>query len=481
MDMKVVMSHHRSCFFFICFLIGLTSNLTANAQEKWSLQKCVEYAAANNLQVKQSILTQQTSEVNLLQYKLGLLPNLSGTAQQGFSFGRNIDPYTNTYVVSNINYSNFALNSNLVLFNGFSKIDQIKQSQFDLAANQKATQQMIDNISLNVANAFLQVVLDKEQLSVAQDQVDLSKESVDHTQKLVEGGALAEGSLFDVQAQLAKDQQSLVTAENNLALAILNLQQLLNLDKPVDTDVPSLDVTAEMLIINTDSGKLYQSALTTQPEIAEGQFKVNSSEKALSVSRGAYYPTLSAFASVSTNFSSIAQNLVYGTPTFEPIGIVEGTDEIVETPVSTYTLQNIPFNTQIDNNLGKIVGLQLNVPIFSGLQNRSNVERSRINLQNEQLNFAITKQQLQKDVETAYTNAVGASKSYVASMQSEESLKKAFDYATAKLNAGLITGTDYDTAKNNYEAAESTLLQSKYQLIFNLKVLDFYQGKPLTL
>ncbi len=352
--MKVVMSHHRNRFFYICFFIGMIGGLTANAQEKWSLQKCVEYAAENNLQVKQSILAQQTSEVNLLQNKLNILPNLSGTAQQGFSFGRNVNPYTNEYVVSNINYSSFALNSNLVLFNGFKKMNQIKQSQFDLAANKKSTDQMINDISLNVANAFLQVVLNKEQVTVAQDQVELSKESVDHTQKLVEGGSLAEGSLFDVQAQLAKDKQSLVTAENNLSLAILNLQQLLNLDKPIDTDVPSLDVTVDMLSITIAPGQLYDTALLTQPKIAEEQFKVNSFEKALSISRGTYYPTLSAFASVSTNFSSIAQNIIYEpTGAFSPIGFVEGTNEIVESPTYEYAYQNIPFNTQINNNLGK--------------------------------------------------------------------------------------------------------------------------------
>jgi len=479
MEMRLVMFYIH---FFICFFTCIIGNITVSAQEKWSLQKCVEYATANNLQIKQSILAQQTSEVNLFQNKLSILPNLSGTAQQNFSFGRNINSSTNTYVVSNSNYNSFVINSDLTLFNGFNKINQIKESEFDLEANKKSTDQMVNDISLNVASAFLQVVLDKEQLSVAQDQVDLSKESVDHTHKLVAGGALAEGSLFDVQAQLAKDQQSLVTAENNLSLAILSLQQLLNLNKPVDTDVPSLEVTADMLSINADPEKLYELALTTQPKVAEGQFKVNSFKKALTVVRGGYYPTLSLFGSISTSYSSIAQNAIYEpTGGFSPIGFVEGTNEIVESPTYGYTYQNIPFSTQFNNNLGKIIGVQLSVPIFYNWQNRGNVQRSKINLENEQLNFSITKQQLQKDVETAYMNAVGAVKSYLASQQSVESLKKAFDYATSKLNAGLITGIDYDTAKNNYESAVSTLLQSKYTLIFDLKVLDFYQGTPLTL
>ena len=478
----VFMSRTRFGILFIGLLIGAVNTQIANAQQKWSLQKCVEYAAANNLQIQQSKLTEQSTKVTLLQNKLGLLPNLSAQGSQGYSFGRNINPFTNTYVSQSIDYNNFSISTNWILFNGLRRENEIKQSQLDLAANQKNTQQMVNDISLNVASAFLQVVLDKEQEKVAEDQVTLSKEEVDNTQKLVVGGSLAEGSLYDVQAQLAKDQQSLVTAQNQLSLALLSLQQLLNLDKPVDTDVPSLEVNADMLTIATDTGKLYASALTTQPKIAAGQFKVNSAAKALSISRGSYYPTLSAFGSVSTNYSSIAQNvLINNTGELVPIGIVENTSDIVDVYEPTYSYQNIPFGTQLNNNLGKVYGLQLSIPIFSNWQVRGDVQRSKISLQNEELNFAITKQQLQKDVETAYTNAIGASKSYVAAMQSEESLKKAFDYATAKLNAGLITGTDYDTAKNNYESAVSSLLQTKYQFIFDLKVLDFYQGNPLTL
>jgi len=455
----------------------------AFAQEKWSLQKCIDYARDNNIQLKQSMLATEAAGQDYFKSKLNLLPTLNGNVQYGLNKGKNIDPTTNLFVTQNINSANFSLNSSLKLFGGFAKINEIQQKYFDFMSSQYSTQQAANNIALGVVNAYLQVLFAQEQLTIAREQKKISEEQEDRTQKMVDAGMLPQGSLYDIQAQVASDELSLVTAQNQYILVKLNLQQLLNLNNPVDIEIPDIIIPSTELLNTASANEIYEQALTNKPQIKSAEFKLKSSQKGLAISRGGLYPNLSLFTSLSTNYSSIVQQANQQSLTFDTltIGYVLPTFSKVISLQPQYDLEKTPFKTQWNNNFGQGVGVTLSIPVFNNWMVRNYISQSKLNLLNAQYNLDLEKQTLQKDVQTAYTDALAAKDKYAASQKSEAATGLSFQYAEKKYNAGVMNSFDYITAKNNFVTAKSKVLQSKYEYIFRLKVLDFYQGKPLDL
>lgn len=471
---------HLRVFLLIFILIFFHS---AFAQEKWSLQKCIDYAKDNNIQLKQSALMTEGAGQNYFQSKMNLLPTINGNVQYGLNKGKNIDPTTNLFVTQNINSASFSLNSGIKLFGGFTKINEIQQKYFDFMSSQYSTQQAANNIALSVVNAYLQILFTQEQLALAQEQKKVSAEQEARTQKMTDVGILPQGSLYDIQAQVASDELSLVTAQNQLTLAKLNLQQLLNLDKPVDIEIPDLKMPSSDRLQTLSAGEVYEQALTNQPQIKSAEFKLKSSQKGLAISRGGLYPNLSLFASISTNYSSIVQQVNQESITYDTltIGYVLPTFSKVISMQPKYSFEKTPFRDQWNNNFGQGVGVTLSVPVFNNWITRNYISQSKLNLLNAQYNLDLEKQTLKKDVETAYTDAVAAKDKYAAALKSETATMSSFRYAEQKYNAGTINSLEYITAKNNSVTAKSNVLQSKYEYIFRLKVLDFYQGKPLTI
>ncbi len=464
-------------------LFILSASYSAFAQEKWSLQKCIDYAKDNNIQLKQSILMTEGAGQNYFQSKMNLLPTINGNVQYGLNKGKNIDPTTNLFVTQNINSANFSLNSSIKLFGGFAKINEIQQKYFDFMSSQYSTQQAANNIALGIVNAYLQILFTQEQLAIAQEQRKISAGQEDRTQKMVDAGVLPQGSLYDIQAQAANDELSLVTAQNQLTLAKLNLQQMLNLDKPVDIEIPELKIPSADIFNTSSAEDVYGQALTNQPQIKSAEFKLKSSQKGLAISRGGLYPNLSLFASLSTNYSSIVQQANQQSMTFDTltIGYVLPTFSRVISLQPKYNLEKTPFKTQWNNNFGQGVGVTLSIPVFNNWMVRNYISQSKLNLLNAQYNLDLEKQTLKKDVETAYTDAIASKDKYAAALKSETATESSFRYAEQKYNAGTINSLEYITAKNNFVTAKSNVLQSKYEYIFRLKVLDFYQGKPLTI
>lgn len=467
---------------FLCLSLFLSVQFCI-AQEKWSLQKCIDYATENNIQLKQSLLITEGAGQDYFQSKLNLLPTLNGNVQYGLNQGKNIDPTTNLFVTQNINSASFSVTSGLKLFGGFAKVNEIRQRYFDFMASQYATQQTANNIALGVANAYLQVLFAQEQLSIAQEQKEISEQQQDRTQKLVDAGTLPQGSLYDIQAQVVQDELSLVTAQNQLVLTKLNLQQMLNLEKPVEIETPDLKVPSSDVFNLSSANEIYEQALTNQPQIKSAEFKLKSSQKGLAISRGGLYPNLSLFASISTNYSSAVQqinkeNITYDTLT---IGYVLPAFSRVVSIQPSFSYDKVPFSTQWNNNFGQGVGVTLSVPVFNNWLTRNYISKSKLNLLNAQYNLDLEKQTLKKDVQTAYADAVAAKNKYEASLKTAAATELSFQYAEQKYNVGMMNSLDYITAKNNLVTSKSNVLQSKYEYIFRLKVLDFYQGKPLNL
>ena len=472
--------HITRIFLSLTFICCIT---VSRAQEQWSLEQCITYAQQNNIQLKQSGLMTELSQDSYTQSKLGLLPNLNASSTYGINTGKNIDPTSNLFVNQTIRSGNFSLSTNVTLFSGFSRINEMRKAYFDFMASKYSTEQLVNDISLTVATAYLQILFAQENYSNAQAQQQLTTQQVDRTKILVDANVLAQGSLLQIQSQEAADELATVNAKNQLDLAKLNLQQLLNLDKPVDIIIPKLNIPTAMAFQEMNAGMLYETALTLQPSIKSAQFKVQGAQKGLAAAHGGYSPSLSLFGSLSSQYSNAVKRVKDGSLSYDTTLI--GFDGVNLNPVyslyPSYQFENTPLGNQLKDNFGQGVGVSLNFPIFNGWMTHTNISRSKVNLLNEQLNLDLQKQQLKKNVETAFADAVAGNDRYEAALKSETSFELSFNYTEQKFNAGLLTSFDYVTAQNSLTRAKSEVLQAKFDYIFKLKVLDYYQGKPLNL
>ena len=447
----------RKIFLIIPFFLLITA---VKSQEVWTLEKCVEYALSNNIQVKQQLLQVKSESALLQQDKLSLLPSLNGGASHGYNFGQTVDRYTNQFATSRVQTDNFYLGSSLTLFDGFQKINQVKQRKSDLEATRYETDKFMDDISLNIATGYLQILFYNELAKTAEKQLKATELQAQRLKTLVDAGALAEGDYFTIEAQKASENSQFVSAQNNLFIARLTLAQMLDLPNldGFEIEYPDLDMASQpSLSIKPD--QIYEYALETQPSIKSAQSKVKSSEIGLSMAQGGQSPTLSLQGSLGTGYSGAAQ--------------------VFDTLTNEYITKS--WNDQINDNFNKSFSINLNVPIFNGWSTRTNISRAKINVENQKYNLELSKLQLRKTIQQAYVDAKAALNNYEASTAGVNAAHESFRYAEQKFNVGTLNSVDYNNAKKDLEKAESDQLRAKYEFIFKSTVLDFYMGKPLTL
>ena len=432
----------------------------AKAQEVWTLEKCVEYALTNNIQVKQQSLLVKNEQAMLQQDKLSLLPTLNGGASHGYNFGQTVDRYTNQFATSRVQTDNFYLGSSVTLFSGFQKINQVKQRTVDLQATQYDTDQFMDDISLSIATGYLQILYYREVVKTYENQLKATELQSERLKKLVDAGAMAQGDFYTLEAQRAAENSQVVGARNNLDIAYLTLVQMLDLPtvEGFEVEVPDLELGLRpALEISPDY--IYGLALETQPSIKSAETKVKSSEIGLTMAQGAQSPSVTLQGSLGSGFSGA--NMVVDSITFES--------------------SVKPFNDQISDNFNRSVSLNLNVPIFNGWSTRTNISRAKINVENQKYNLEIAKLQLRKTIQQAYADANAALNNYEASTTGVNAARESFRYADQKFNVGSMNSVDYNNSKKELEKAESEQIRAKYEFIFKNTVLDFYMGKPLTL
>jgi outer membrane protein len=451
----------------------------------WSLHECIDYALANNIQVKQQQLNEQVAKINLLQSNLSLFPGIEADASHGYNYGRTIDMFTNQFASSTVRTDNYYLSSSITVFNGFQLLNTIKQNRINLQASQYDLDKMMNDISLNIATAYLQILYNIELLNNAQNQLDVTNQQVGRTKKLVEAGTVAKGDLLTLEAQSASEDLNVVTTQNNLDLSYLSLSQMLNLSSPdsFKIAIPQIDMAFETAVLLTPE-QVYAYAMNTQPEIKSAELKVQSSEIGLSVARGMRSPNISLRGSLGTGFSGDSKQ-IKGTPSFsglDTIGYTYSTTPVaVVQPQLAYQTETVPFSDQIKQNFNKSISLNLSMPIFSGWRTNGTISKAKIAVQSAQYTLQTTKNTLFQSIQQAYADATAARNKYKSSQKSVDALKEAFKYAEQKYNVGLVNSVDYDDAKNKLAEAQSNLLQAKYEFVFRLKILDFYMGKPIEL
>jgi outer membrane protein len=461
-----------------CFLIaGLLISLGSFAQE-WSLQQCVDYALKHNILLRQSEVNNEITRNNSIQSKAGILPNINAGAAHTYNFGRTIDRYTNTFANTQVLSQNFYISSNVILWSGLSQINTIRANEYAYLAGTEGVKQQRQDISLNVATAYINVIYCDELLKIAQNQFDITKLQLTQTEKLAEAGTLAKSAVFDVKAQLGTEEVNVTVADNNYQLAILTLRQLMNIDSTAFTvSKPDVEVESGNLLTNSVQN-IYETALKTQPSIKSAEYNLLMTEKYLAAAKGRVSPTISFNASIGTGYSGLAKDIVGYNNVTDTLGYIGSTPFTYERqdPV----LRETPFADQFENNVNKSLGFTLTIPLFNGLQTYTSVKNAKLNAINAKLNQELAAQNLYKAISQAYANARAALNKYVASKASVEASEQSFMYAQQKFNAGAISSFDFNNAKSRLAVAQSNLVQSKFDYLFKLKVLDFYMGKPLT-
>lgn len=466
----------------LIFFLVLASASFINAQKLWTLQACIDYALANNIQIKQQELAEQLAKTTLLQSKTSLFPTLNANVSHAYNYGKTIDMYTNNFATERVQSDNFYVSSSVTLFSGFQLLNTIKQNKIDLQASQYDLDKMINDISLNLATAYLQILYSKELLTIAENQLSITEKQVAHTQKMVDAGTVAKGTLLTLQAQQSTEELSVVNAQNDLDLAYLTLTQMLDLTSTDSFDivVPVIEAPSETTVLLTPD-QIYAFALTTQPEIQSDELSVKSSELGLSIAQGMRYPTISLRGSYGTGYSGASQRLTgYSLSGYYPSGFTSGGDTVYS-PSYDYTYEKKPFENQFKDNVNKSISFSMYIPIFNGWQTNSTIAKAKIAIQNAQYTLQNTKNTLYKSIQQAHADALAAVNKYKSSSKSVDAYKESFKYAEEKFDVGLMNSTDYDDAKNNLTEAQSNLLQAKYEYVFRLKILDFYMGKPIEL
>ncbi len=462
--------------FLIAFLLVA---IGAQAQSEWNLEQCVDYALKHNIMLQQAEINNQINKNNSNQTKAAVLPSFNAGAAHTYNFGRTIDRYTNTFANTQVLSQNFYISSNVVLWSGLAQWNNIKATQYSYLAGAQNVKQQKNDLSLNVATAYINVIYCGELLKIAHGQFDITKEQLDRTEKLAEAGTLAKSSVYDVKAQLATEEVNVTSADNNFQIAMLTLKQLMNLDSLNNFNVarPDVDVQSASLLVLSPQN-IYEIALKNQPSIKSAEYNLLMAEKSLLAAKGKVSPTISLNGSIGTGYSGLAKDVVgYNTST-DTLGYL-GT-----TPL-TYAKQdpifkNTPFSNQFSNNVNKSVGVTISVPLYNGLQTYTSVKNAKLNTLYAKLGQDLAEQNLYKNIAQAYANARAALNKYASSKASVEASEQSFNYAQQKFNVGAISAFDFNTAKTRLVNAQSNLLQAKFDYLFKLKVLDFYQGKPLT-
>lgn len=481
-------------------LLGTVLLLQLQAQttnEKWDLRKCIEYAVLNNISVKQADVQARVSALQAQQAKLNQYPNVNMNSGTGVRFGRSIDPTTNQFSTNQFLYQNFGLNVGFQIFNNGSIRYALKAAELSAQAALTDVERVANDISLNVANFYLQVLATREQVKVTQVQISQTQSQLEITQKRVEAGVLPELNLAELEAQMATDSSNFVTAVTNYELSMLNLKGLLNIDPGIafELETPPVESIPLESFGDLQPELVYQMAMNTQPLQRANDLRIKAAQSSVRAAKGQMYPTISLGGNLASNFSNSFRRssgvtfLGYAPVTgAEPIVNINNIDYYVQSPLYRISQEKRNFgqlwqgwSNQISNNFGQNVGLNISVPIFNAGQAKTAYQRSKLDLRNTELQKTAADLKLKQDIYTAYNNAKAALEKYNAGRKVQESAQKAYDYAMKRYEVGLLPSLDLITNQNNLLRAKVQQLSNKYDYVFKMKVLEFYKGQGLKL
>ena len=431
----------------VCLIMA--SGLSIQAQNAWSLQQCIEHAITHNLSIKQKEAARDQSAVELNTAQWSRLPNLNGNVGQSFNFGRAIQA-DNTYGNRNTRNTNFSVGTSIPLFTGMQIPNSIALSKLNLKAATEDLNKAKEDISIQVASYYLQVLFNEELVKIAQRQVELSQEQLDRKVTFFKNGKASEAEVYEAKSRVAQDEYSLVQAQNNHQLALLDLSQLLELPTPehFQIETPNVEAFSTQLSLPDE---VYAQALLNKPAIKAAQYRLEGAAKSIRIAQSAWYPQLSFGAGIGTNYYSITG------------------------------IENASFGSQWHQNMNKYLQFSLSIPLFNRFATRNRVKSARIQRNALAWQLEESKKALYKELQQAYYNARAAESQYQSSQTASQSAEASFKLMSEKYANGKATATEYNEMRATWMKALSEQVQARYDYLFRSKILEFYQGKQLTL
>ena len=437
----------------ILFISLLLISIGGKAQERWSLRRCIDYAIEHNINIRRTANAVEQSAVEANSAKWARLPNLNGSAGQSWNWGRtqtavkneDTGDYSTVYVNTNSQGSNLNLSTSIPLFTGLQIPNQYALAKLNLKAATADLAKAQEDIAINVASAYLQVLFNQELQQVAESQVELSLQQQARISRLADMGKASMDEVAEAKARVAQDQMTAVQARNNYELALLDLSQLIELESPEGFLLESPDVSFALQQL-TPPDEIYQTALVNKPAIQAAEYRLEGSKHSIRIAQSAYYPQLNLNGSLGTNY---------------------------------YSTINRTFRQQMGDNFSKYVGLSLSVPIFNRFSTRNRVRSARLQRDNYELQLTETKKTLYKEIQQAWYNAVAAESKYSSSHTAAEAGAESFRLMSEKYENGKANAVEYNEAKQNLMRAQSDELQAKYEYLFRSKILDFYKGESI--
>lgn len=466
---------------FLILFFGFTSEAQ---QKKWTLQECVEYALKNNISIKQSALDFKATSIDKKIALGNFLPNLNAGASHSWNIGLNQNITTGLLENQTIQFTSASLNSSIDIYNGLQNQNRLRRAKLAQTASLYQLSKMQDDISLNIANSYLEILFNKENLKVQQNQLANDEKQLIRSQEMVDAGMVPRGDLLDMKATVASDKQRVVAAENTLFLSRLSLAQLLTLEDfenfdTVDTDVdfkisPVLAQTPEAIV---------QKANESRVEIKIAQANLDLASRDIKIAKGALQPSITGFYSFSTraSYSEIVTGFTPDTANpFSVIAQVEGTGQnVLQQNFLPIFSKAAPLLDQFSDNKGHNFGLQLTIPVFNGFSARGNVERSKISFERNNNALTQAKLDLETNVYRSITDAKGALNTYESSLTTMEARKEAFNYAKERYAVGMMNAFDYNQSQTLFINAQSDVVRAKYDALFKMKIVEFYFGIPI--
>ncbi len=467
---------------FLCL-----GSLTAFAQEskkQWTLQECVDYALANSLTVKRSEYNVESNDINYSQAKWALAPSLNASASPGSNWGRSIDPVTNQFTTQRNNSISPNVSSSVMLFNGFRLQNNIKQTSKDYQASKEDLEKTKNDVILNVISLYTNAIFNKELYENAKFQLNSTEQQLGRIRKQVAAGALSKSNELNQEAQVATNELNVINRENAVNLTILQLKQALQLEAGVPLDVVAPEINVEDLKIEQTREEVFSIAYETMPEIKRDKLRIESAGYAIKASRGNYYPRLTLNTGINSYYSSVSALRLVPDGTFSktpaPLQVEGNESATIYQLKPNGPYQNLyKFQNQLKDNVSRYVSLGITIPILNNFQSRAGVQRMIINKALAEITAKATENTLRQSIETAYNDAIAASKTYASSLKQVQAHEEASRMVSQRYEAGAANYVEFQVSENDLFQAKSDLVRAKYDFIFRKKLLDFYQGKPI--
>ncbi|OPZ19206.1 MAG: Outer membrane efflux protein BepC precursor [Bacteroidetes bacterium ADurb.BinA245] len=468
-------------------LLFISTITFSQSSEKWDLKKCVDYAWANNISIRQSILQKDLTKLDWEQSKSSQRPTANFNTNLGYSAGRNQDP--TSFDLTTIGYfnNNYSLQASVDLFNWFSKKNTIAMRDFNVQAATEGVEKAKNDFALNIAVAYLQILLAREQENLAKSKIEQTQSQLESTRKQVAAGKLPELNAVNLEAALSADSSNLIAAQTSAQQFLLQMKSLLNLDagQPFDIVTPPVSLIPVENLADLQPEAVYQLAINNMPQQKMDELNIKAALRSVEIAKAERYPTISLFGSLGTGFNNRAKEIKSATPLNLPIGNVTiGATQynvFPNSPINSYEFGKIGYFNQLNQNFRQSIGIGVSIPIANGGVLKTNWQRSKLNVKQAELEKEKNSFTLKQDIYKAYYDAVAAVQKYHANKKTVSSAQLAYDYAVRRYEVGLISTYDLITTQTTLQQAKSQLLYAEYDYVFKLKLLEFYKGQGLKL